>query len=190
MKMLALTLSFLSIGLFSAASDDFPLRAKYKDVQTISTEELIAKYDQVQIVDVRASVEYEVCKINTAVDLQVTKASFVTELEKIRAKDGDKTLVFYCNGHTCSKSYKAWVAADEAGFSNILAYDGGIFYWIEALPAKATLLGETPADPAKIIAKADFKAKSLTGPDFVAKAEAGGVEVFDIRELLQRRPDR
>lgn len=170
-----------------AEAEEFPLRAKYPQVTTISTAELIAQYDDVLVVDVRSSVEYEICKINSATNILITKASFIDELTKLRAPEGEKPLVFYCNGHTCSKSYKAWVAAEKAGFGNILCYDSGIFEWITTAADKATLLNETPADQKKVVPKATFQAHCLEKEQFLEACAGGDQLIFDIREPLQRK---
>ncbi len=169
-----------------ALAEDFPLRAKYPNVKPISIEKLAAEYDNTIIVDVRSKMEFDVIHIARAKHVQVTKGSFLAELEKIRAKNGTSNLAFYCNGHTCAKSYKAAVKAMDAGFKNIYCFDAGIFEWVDAYPERGSLLSQTPADKSKLIAKADLSAKKLSWADFKARAAGGNAMVIDTRDPFQR----
>jgi len=177
----------LTVLLISAqADDDFPLRAKYPDVQVISVEDLAKDFEQIIVVDVRSKMEFDVAHVNGAKHITLAKASFANDLEAVRSKTDSQPMAFYCNGHTCAKSYKAYKKASEAGFTNILAYDAGIFDWIKAQPQKATLMGATPASADKIIPKSELKKHFLGFNDFKAKAETAGTMVIDIREPFQR----
>lgn len=169
------------------AADDFPLRAKYPDAKTISTDDLAKAGDAAIIVDVRSAVEYDVARINGAKHVPLSKASFATDLEKAREKTGAALMAFYCNGHKCAKSYDAYVKAAAAGFTNIAVYDGGIFDWITAHPDKATLMGQTPAPADKIIPESEFKKRMLPLDEFKTKAVEANAMAIDIREPMQRK---
>jgi rhodanese-related sulfurtransferase len=166
--------------------DDFPLRKDYPGVPLIGTEDLNKEYDEVIIVDVRAQSEYDVVRINKALHIPVAVSTFDNSLEKVRAKDGSQKIVFYCNGHSCKKSYQATESAMKAGFKNVYAYDAGIFDWIQAYPEKGILLGESPVPVEKIISKEVFERRLLSYEDFQAKAGSPSAVVIDIREPLQR----
>lgn len=101
MALLAVTL--LSPQL-SAADDSFPLREKYDEVKWMSTEELRARLGKVIVVDARNSMEYEVIHITGAQNFLVGKMK-KGDLLQLREQTGTTPFVFYCNGHTCSKSY-------------------------------------------------------------------------------------
>ena len=101
---------------------------------------------------------------------KVTKGTFLADLEKTRAKDGSTKIAFYCNGHTCAKSYKAAEIAGENGFQNLYCFDAGIFEWATTNPEKSVLLGKSPVDPAKLISKDALAAKTIGWADFAAKA--------------------
>ena len=169
------------------AADEFPLRAKYPDMKTISTEDLLKGYDGTVIVDVRSTVEFNVARVNSAQHVPISKASFATDLEKVRGKADAKPMAFYCNGHKCPKSYEAYGNAAEAGFTNIFVYDSGIFDWITANPDKATLMGKSPAPADKIIPEAKLKERMIPMADFKAKAAEASAMVIDIREPIQRK---
>lgn len=168
------------------AADDFPLREKYPDVKTITLEDLDRQYDASVIVDARSKMEFDVVRIAKAVNVPVAKKDFLAALEEVRGKTDQGPLVFYCNGHTCAKSYKASRAAADAGFKNVLCFDAGIFEWVNAYPERGTLLGQTPADKSKLIAKADLSARKLSFTEFKARASEHDALVIDTRDAYQR----
>ena len=184
------TVAAIIMGLFLvnsiSAEEGFPLREVFKGVPFILLEDLAKEYDSVIIVDVRSEFEYDIVHINKAVNILVSKATFLAELEKLRPKDGDKKLIFYCNGHTCKKSYQAVEKAVKAGFKNCFAFDAGIFDWIKAQGDRGTLLGQTPVDPKKIISKEALEEKSLAYDKFAVASEEDGVMVIDVRDPIQR----
>jgi len=183
----AVTLSILfSLVASGAIAADFPLRAKYPGVTPISTAELNAGYESTLIVDVRSTIEYDVIHINKAVHIPVSSASFLAELEKLRPKQDPTPIAFYCNGTTCAKSYKAAAQALDAGFGNIVCFDAGIPEWVESYPEKTTLMDQTPAPKAKLIAKSSLKAHMIDYATFKARAAQPGSMVIDVREPFQR----
>jgi rhodanese-related sulfurtransferase len=173
-----------STGIF--AMSEFPLRAEYPNVEPISITELSNQYAEVEIVDVRSDMEFNVIHIANAKHIQVTKGTFLENLEKLRSKNGDKPIVFYCNGHTCAKSYKAASEAQKAGFSNVYCFDAGVFEWVDKYPERGTLLGQTPADKSKLISKADLNAKMISFADFKRKSLQPDTIVIDTRDPYQR----
>ena len=181
---------FIVLLLVSTAfSADFPLREKYPDVKPITLEDLNANYDSTIIVDVRSKDEFDVIHVKKAEHVQVTKASFLADLEKVRGKNDSTNIAFYCNGHTCAKSYKAADKANGAGFKNIYCFDAGIFEWASTYPEQSALLGNSPVDPAKLIGKADLNAKKIDWAEFAAKAAEKNALVVDIRDPFQRAKD-
>ena len=188
MKIKAIVFTFVLI-LFSTsifAAGEFPLRAKYPDVQPISIEDLSSRYNGMEIVDVRSKMEFDVIHIAKAKHIQVTKSEFLGNLEQLRSKKDKKPIAFYCNGHTCAKSYKAAAQAINAGFENIYCFDAGIFEWVDAYPEHGTLLGQTPADKSKLISKADLSAKMLPFAHFKEKSLQPNTIVIDTRDPFQR----
>lgn len=165
---------------------EFPLRDKYPEVKPISIEALKANYNETIIIDVRSREEFDVIHIKKAKHVPVTKTSFLADLEKVRSKDADADIAFYCNGHTCAKSYKAAEKAMGAGFENIYCFDAGIFEWATTYPANSVLLDKSPVDPSSLISKEDLTARMLGWTDFSAKASAGESMIIDIRDPFQR----
>jgi len=170
----------------------YPLREKYPNVQAIGTAILNRLFNNdVIIVDVRSKLEYDVVHINEAKLLPLAKKDFGEQLAKLRSKTSTTPLVFYCNGHTCAKSYKASKKAMELGFNNVFSYDAGIFDWINAHPEKATMLDETPIDITKIIPKSKLTSRLLDFDTFSVQSEDTKSVVIDIRDGFQRdKPSR
>lgn len=182
-----LFLAMLMVGTAFAA--EFPLREKYPDVKPISIEELNANYAETVIIDVRSKEEFDVIHIEKAMHIPVTKGGFLADLEKVRGKSDAQDIAFYCNGHSCAKSYKAATAAGEAGFDNIYCFDAGIFEWASAYPEKSVLLGKSPVAAGALISKDALNAKKLDWDAFSAQAKAANAMVVDIRDPFQRAKD-
>ncbi len=166
----------------------FPLRAKYSELSPISTEDLIKVFSEAVIVDARNSAEYEVIHMTGAHNILVGKMK-KADLLKLRDLDSDRPLVFYCNGTTCSKSYKAGKKADIWGFKNVYVYDAGIFNWAETQPENTEFFGKPMThDSAQVdlITAMDFGTVCLEPAAFLAKAQEPGYQVFDLRDREER----
>ncbi|MBU4479117.1 MAG: rhodanese-like domain-containing protein [Candidatus Omnitrophica bacterium] len=168
------------------AEEGFPVREKYSDVPFITTEQLFAEYDSIIIVDVRSKFEYDVIHIAKAAHIILSKKTFVEELSAVRAKDGTVKMAFYCNGHTCEKSYEATQQAMEAGFKNVYTYDAGIFDWANAYPELSTLMGQTPVDKEKLISKEGLNKRFVSYEEILEKASDSNNVIIDIRDPFQR----
>ncbi|MDH4162205.1 MAG: rhodanese-like domain-containing protein [Nitrospirota bacterium] len=171
----------------AGAEEGYPLRAKFPKVKYMTTEELNLGYKKTIIVDVRSKIEYDVIHISKAVHVPVSTANFTKDLAAVRAADGPDPIAFYCNGHTCAKSYEAVEQAVAAGFKNVYAYDAGIYDWVKAYPDRGVLMGSSPVSQNKLISKEAFSKRMIKYADFKAKAEGSGAMVIDIREPFQRK---
>lgn len=180
-----MALIVLSSGTFCHA-EDFPLRPFYPEVPYITTQQLIDTYESTIVVDIRSSFEYDVAHINKATLLPLTDKEFAEKLELQRSKVGIAPMAFYCNGHSCAKSYQAAQFALSMGFQNVYVYDGGIFDWIQAAPDKATLMGETPARGDQIISSEKFLKHQLGIDAFAEIAAMPNTIIIDIRDPFQR----
>ncbi|MFH1914743.1 MAG: rhodanese-like domain-containing protein [Pseudomonadota bacterium] len=170
----------------AGASDIFPLRHYYPEVPYITTADLLAGYDEIIVLDIRSRLEYDVAHINSAVLLPLNEPDFGDKLARIRPRESDTIMAFYCNGHSCAKSYQAVQVALSLGFSNVFVYDGGIFDWIDAAPDKATLMGETPARAGRVIPPQDYLVRVLQYDAFAEAAQDPNAVVIDIRDPFQR----
>lgn len=185
MKKLLAILSLLILLPLNVYSQDqnFPGRATYPNVNVYELSQLKDNLDKVIVIDARSSYEYETLHINGALNVPLVSKTFSGRIKEL-AKE-NKDLVFYCNGHTCYKSYKAVLKARNAGVERGFSFDAGIFDWANAYPEKSTLLGQTPIDPASLISKDNFK-KHLLDPKQFGEAINDDVVILDIREPAQR----
>ncbi|MDT8385434.1 MAG: rhodanese-like domain-containing protein [Gammaproteobacteria bacterium] len=174
-----------SAGAFAA--DDFPGRKKFPKVPYIELADLHKTLKDVTVVDVRSKLEFETLRVKNAINIPVAAKSFEEKVIKLRATT-DKPIVFYCNGHTCMKSYIAAKKSIEANVSDVLAFDAGIFDWTKAHPDAAELLGTSPVNLAHLIPKEQFKKRLLTPDNFSDRATTPGKKlmVIDVRDKFQR----
>lgn len=179
---------FLMLGYVELCfSNVFPLRDKYKDIPVIELGDLTNSKNDAIIIDVRSKAEFSVIHIAKAKNIPISNMGFVQKIKKIRENNPKEKIVFYCNGHTCAKSYKAAKKIMEQGVENCYAFDAGIFDWVKKNPNDSVLLGETPASLDKLISDAEFKAHLLSYDDFKSRLEQSEyAEVIDIRESMQR----
>lgn len=174
-------------GLSFGASNEFPLRKTYKDVRIYSTAQLVKNFKKSVVVDVRSKMEFDVIHINGAKNIPLGKKTFIPNLKKLRAQTGNRSIVFYCNGKTCAKSYKAARAATKGGVKNVRAFDAGIFDWAQANPALSTLLGKTPVNKKELIPSSQFKKHQIPFDNFKELTKKANSMVIDIREPFQRK---
>ncbi len=167
-------------------ASDFPLRSEYADVPWISTNDLAADFGKTPIIDVRSAVEFEVIHIKGAINNPIARSTFDSNLAEISGHDKSAKLIFYCNGHTCAKSYKAVRRAVALGYGPALAYDAGVFDWTNAHPDKAVLLGETPVDRTRLIPEQEFRRRLLGAKAFIEGAQDASSILIDVREPMQR----
>ena len=175
---------------YAEEKEGFPGRSleKYSMVVVIELEDLHRRRGEFTVVDVRSSFEFDTLRIKGAVNIPVTAEDFEAAVRGLREQTS-KPIAFYCNGHTCMKSYKATKQAITAGVDKVYAYDTGIFDWARAYPDEAELLGKSPVDSARLIPKKVFKAHLLDPDTFSDKATAMTSRsrmIIDIRDTFQR----
>ncbi|MDD3577329.1 rhodanese-like domain-containing protein [Halothiobacillus sp.] len=186
----ALLLGGATAGMAVASADEmkFPLRAQYETVgvKPISTADLLAHFKNYTIIDARSEYEYQTLHIEGAESVPLSSPGFDQSVKALAEKT-KKPLVFYCNGTTCEKSYKAAVRAMQSGVKQVLVYDAGIFHWAEANPGKTDLLGKKMQSASQLISKADFAAHLLSPRDFYERVMGDpNAIVLDIRDAGQR----
>ncbi len=179
---------FFSHTVLATSDGDFPGRMMFPNVKTMSKEVLHEKIqkNKVIVVDVRSTFEFNTLNIVDSIHIPVAKKTFVKNLKKLRDKNS-KDIVFYCNGRTCFKSYKASVKALKSNISNCYTYDAGIFEWALEYPNSASLLGESPVKENRIISKENFNNHLLSIDDFEKGVLQDNVKVYDVRDREQRR---
>ncbi len=175
-------------GPFLASAEDFPLREKYASVgvQPMETETLAASLDEMAVVDARSIYEYETLHIQGARSIPLASSGFAEAVLNL-AEESGQPLVFYCNGVTCSVSYKAAFKAKEAGVSDARVYDAGVFAWAQANPEQTVLLGEPLEQVDQLISGEQFEGHLLDEDAFYARIMASEKPIIvDIRSKGQR----
>lgn len=180
-----LMLALLATAFTAVAKDEFPGRKLFPDVKPMTIDELHKRFNEVIVVDARTKYEYDTIHISGSHNALVSKSNFESKIRELR-QNSSKPIVFYCNGHTCFKSYKAARRAQNAGVSNVYAFDAGIFDWSRAHPDKAVLLGQSPIRISDLISKKDFKKRLLSAEIFQRRVTHSNVLVLDVRSRLQR----
>lgn len=184
---LLFVLTHFGLIVTASANDGFPGRDKYPHTKVYELADLKRDLDKVIVVDARSTYEYETLRIKGAHSVPINSPDFADRLNTIR-KDEATPIVFYCNGRTCMKSYKAAIKAGEYGVENVYAYDAGIFEWASTYPENAQLLGVSPVNRNDLITKKEFK-KHLLAPEAFADmvyAPGAKVLVLDVRDSNQR----
>nr|ADB12545.1 hypothetical protein [uncultured bacterium 9F08] len=182
--MLLLLLLPLLFTLPTKANEEFPVRSLYPKVQPIELEELRSRFDGVVVFDVRSGYEYETLHIKGARHLALNDRDFIPALQQLRQED-PRPFVFYCNGHTCKKSYNATQKAQQANIDNVYVFDAGIFTWTSAYPDQAVLLGKSPVDPKQLLSKEKL-AEHMLEPEAFGQRVGQNAIVLDIRDTLQK----
>jgi rhodanese-related sulfurtransferase len=188
--LLLLLTILLAPGLVLAQSPEyeFPGRAVYSTVKVLELEELHSILGQAHVVDVRSAYEFQTLHIKGAHHIALNDPSFDEKVRALKARQ-DWPVVFYCNGKTCYKSYRATDKAMGAGIAQVYSYDAGIFDWSRAYPDRAVLLGRSPIDPTRLIGGDKFKAHQLGPEEFASQVHSTNAVVIDVRESLQRAAD-
>ncbi len=169
-----------------AADGEFPGRKLFSKAVPVETSALKSRYGKVTIIDARSRYEYDTLHIKGALHLGLYHPAFGKKAREIQQKNG-QTIVFYCNGRTCYKSYKASDKARAAGVTAEV-YDAGVFEWAKAYPEQAVLLGEDLMDASKLLSKEDFTRRLLSPGEFADRvADDEEALVIDIRSVKQRR---
>lgn len=171
-----------------AAGDEgaFPLRSLFPQVPVISLSALQQAYDEVLIIDTRTRFEFETIHINKAQRISFSSRHFIKMVERL-VPDHSARLVFYCNGITCTKSYRATEMALAAGYRNAVAFDAGILAWARANPERTTLLGRTPVRDSDLIQPSQFRGRLLNFASFHELSINPQTLVVDVRDAAQRR---
>ncbi len=166
------------------ANDEFPGRVKYHNIGVVELNDLQANFNNYIVIDARSKYEYETLHIKGSINISINSPTFAQSLKALREKNNGP-FVFYCNGHTCFKSYKAALKAKSYGFENALSFDAGVFDWAKAFPKQAVLLGQSPIDPNDLIAKSEFKKFLIDPLSFIDLIETS-IGILDIRDEYQR----
>ena len=184
---LYLLMPFLFSSTVYAKEEGFPGRNEFPELAIYEKAILFEDFNQVVMVDTRSNYEFQTLRIQGAINIPVSSKDFGAKLLKLR-KTTSKPIVFYCNGRSCYKSYRASREANRLNIDNTYVYDAGVFEWAKAYPNHAVLLGKSPVDPGDIIPKSKFNAHLLDPENFGEKAYQLGSRslIIDVRDRFQR----
>ena len=167
---------------------EFPLREKYPELPTISTADFLALENPV-VIDARNAAEYNVIHVDGALN-QLVGDMEKKFLDGVRKDHPDAPIVFYCNGVTCSKSYKAGEKARVWGFDNFFVYDSGIFTFAESAPERTLFFGEAldaKTVNEKLISKDELEKSCKAPADFIELMRSGDWRIYDVRDKTERQ---
>ncbi len=187
MQKFILALSLCLLVSNYALALDLPLRKDYPSVATIEVDELHKHIqdDSAIVVDVRSDYEYQILRVLGATHIPLGNVAFTTRIKKLR-ESTNKAIIFYCNGVTCKKSYKASLNAIKEGIKNTYAFDAGIATWARSYPTYTELLGKNLVTEKRLISRKKFAQHALDPEEFEQKALASNAVVIDIRESALR----
>jgi rhodanese-related sulfurtransferase len=103
-------------------------------MKTIGTEDLrlmVENNQDFELVNVLPEDDFQENHIPDSVNIPVGSDDFVKKVEQ-QAGSKDKTIVVYCASTSCDASPKAAKKLDQAGFSDVRDYEGGMKAWTEA----------------------------------------------------------
>ena len=163
----------------------FPLRSTYSNTITISHSALKNNLEKYLIIDVRSAYEFNVLHINTAINIPITNLGFIPKIQTLRLKD-KRSIIFYCNGITCRKSYLANIQAQKSKIKNVITFDLGILPWAKLYPEQTSYFGKKSLPLDKLISKEKFDSHNLSPEDFIKKVNQNSL-LIDIREPFQRQ---
>jgi rhodanese-related sulfurtransferase len=179
-------LSMVAVG-FAVGEDDFPLRKKYPQLEPITAAELAKARaaGETIVIDVRTKGEFDVMHIKDAINIPHILSDERYEALKSAAERAHRYMVFYCNGVTCTKSYKAADLAWSLQFKGVRNYDAGIFEWADTYPQETVFFGEPMTESnakEQLISESDFKKVLVDTVTFIDMAKSGGYKVYDVRD--------
>jgi len=184
-RVIASLLAFLICNTVFAENKEFPGRDLYPSIPYIELDKFFEKFKTFEVVDVRSEFEFSTLHIKGALNIPFAAKTFVKDMRELREKS-KKTIVVYCNGRTCMKSYKAARKASIENISDVVAFDAGILDWSKAHPQLAVLLDEPLNDAKRLISKEKFE-EHLVSPSVFGDKLADSTDiVLDVRDRFQR----
>lgn len=169
-------------------AEQFPGRSEFPDQEIIEIEDLYKNRENLIIIDTRTDYEYNTIHIKNAVHANLASKDYIDRLRAIRKNDKRK-MVFYCNGLTCTKAFRAHEAAIKAGINNTATFDAGVFTWARTYPDEAVLMGKSPVDPKKLLSRSALNSRLLEAEPFSEKVGDNSL-VLDVRDESQREATR
>ncbi|MBU0729965.1 MAG: hypothetical protein KKE17_13345 [Proteobacteria bacterium] len=183
-------LAIIAIPFASMAEDEqqFPLRSSYPFLTGIDSKSLAEIFDSAIKIDSRNQMEFSVIRMTGAINIPADRMN-QEQLLALRPKTSPVPIVFYCNGITCPKSYKAADKAVDWGFENVKIYESGIFSWSKDYPEKTDFFGKilSATEMEDMVLNPErFEKVLLTPEKFIEKVHSGQYRIIDIRDTNER----
>lgn len=103
-------------------------------MQTLTVEQLKSLIDDrhdMTLINVLAEEEFERAHIPGSLNVPVKRDDFIERVEELVGSKDD-TVVVYCASFDCEASPKAARRLEDAGFSDVHDFEGGIKEWLKA----------------------------------------------------------
>jgi rhodanese-related sulfurtransferase len=103
-------------------------------MKTTGTEDLqlmVENNQDFELINVLPKDQFQENHIPDSVNIPVGSDDFVEKVEQ-KVGNKEKTIVVYCASSSCDASAKAAKTLDQAGFSDVRDYEGGMKAWKEA----------------------------------------------------------
>lgn len=166
----------------NSLAEDFPYREEYSDVKIMEIDTLFRSLNKCLVVDVRSKLEFSVIHIKGAIHTPLSKNDFEKIVSEQKSKHKKSCVVFYCNGHTCKKSYKA--SRKAKSIPNKFAFDAGIFDWASKYSKKTILLNKPLQSSSELISKNEYTKYEISKEKALQKKQV--FNVIDTRSYFQR----
>lgn len=105
------------------------------EIKELTKEELKKKLDAKEgllLINVLSKSSFDNLRIPGSKHADVHQSDFLEKMEKLTGGDKNKAIVVYCASFTCQASPAAARKLQDAGYTNVLDYTGGVADWKEA----------------------------------------------------------
>jgi rhodanese-related sulfurtransferase len=106
----------------------------WESMKTISVEQLRImrdRQDDIELISVLSADQFRAGHIPDSDNIPVDDQHFIERVDRV-AHSRNQKIVLYCASPSCNASEKAARILDEAGFTNVYAFAGGLKAWQEA----------------------------------------------------------
>ncbi len=99
-------------------------------MQTIGYQQVkdLQERNAATLINVLSAEDFEKTHIPASINVPVDSPDFADQVKKIIGGKGEPVVV-YCASYSCDKSQKAALKLDQAGFTNVMCYEGGAKEW-------------------------------------------------------------
>lgn len=116
-------LSFSLVFNAAQAEQNNPWRDLFKDIPTISKNEIENGPDKIVLVDVRPKFDFDRGHREGAQHMSFSSRMFMIQMEELVKKNKAKTIVVYCDSDNCLKSYRAVEKCQKNKLNNVVLFD-------------------------------------------------------------------